>query len=125
MGVLRVAGREINANKKLWVGLASIYGIGFYLGRQVCAIAGLDPERRCSTLNTDEVRRVNDIISSGYVVEGDLKQVVVDNIKELESIGCFRGLRHRKRLPVRGQRTRTNARTRKGKSLPMAKKKKL
>jgi small subunit ribosomal protein S13 len=123
--VLRIAGRDINANKKLWVGLAAIYGLGFHTSRQVCVLAGVDPECRGHTLGSDDVRRINDIISAGYVVEGDLRQEVVDNIKTMEGIGCYRGLRHRKGLPVHGQRTRTNARTRKGRALPVPNKKKL
>lgn len=122
---LRIAGREVRASKKLWVGLADIYGVGHHVGRQICEIVGIDPERKGNTLQEDEVRRLNDVITSNYVVEGDLRQELSDNIKRLMDIGCYRGLRHRKGLPVRGQRTRTNARTRKGRAMPIANKKKV
>lgn len=122
---LRIAGREINPRKKLWVGLATIYGVGYFFSKRICVAAGIDYERRGSTLKEDEVRRLNNIITADYIVEGDLRQEVSDNIKRLMDIGCYRGLRHRKGLPVHGQRTRTNARTRKGKALPIANKKKV
>lgn len=110
----RIAGVDIPRDKKVWVALTYIYGIGPTLSRQILSRTNVDPETRVKDLTEDEVNRIRELIDREYTVEGDLRREVNLNIKRLIEIGCYRGIRHRRNLPVRGQRTRTNARTRKG-----------
>lgn len=110
----RIAGVDLPRNKRVEVGLTSIYGIGPATSRKILASAGVDVDRRVRDLTEEEVSRISAVIMSSYKVEGDLRREVNQNVKRLMDIGCYRGLRHRKGLPVRGQRTQTNARTRKG-----------
>lgn len=110
----RIAGVDLPANKRIEIGLTYIYGIGRSRANKILAEAGVDPDRRVRELSEDEITRIRSIIDREGMVEGDLRKEVQMNIKRLMDIGCYRGLRHRKGLPVRGQRTHTNARTRKG-----------
>lgn len=110
----RIAGVEILGNKRLFVGLTYIYGIGRTTAIRVCQAIGIDPTRKLSELNDDELAKLRDHIERNYKVEGDLRREISENIKRLIDIRCYRGLRHIAGLPVRGQRTRANARTRKG-----------
>jgi small subunit ribosomal protein S13 len=110
----RIAGVDLPANKRIEIGLTYIYGIGRSRANRILAEAGVDPDRRVRELSEDEITRIRSIIDREGMVEGDLRKEVQMNIKRLMDIGCYRGLRHRKGLPVRGQRTHTNARTRKG-----------
>lgn len=120
----RISGVNIPAQKRVEVALTYIYGIGLTTAQAICSKAKIDVSRRVNTLSDDEVAKIRDVIDKDYQVEGDLRRVVSMNIKRLVDLGCYRGLRHRKGLPVRGQRTHTNARTRKGKARPIAGKKK-
>ncbi len=119
----RIAGVNIPTKKRLDVALTYIHGIGDVKSREICQKAGLPENKRVDQLSEGEVSKLREIIDRDYVVEGDLRREVSMNIKRLVDLGCYRGLRHRKRLPVRGQRTHTNARTRKGKAKPIAGKK--
>lgn len=119
----RIAGVNIPTDKRVEVGLTYIHGIGTTFARQICKRAGIDEAHRVHQLTDDEVMRIREIIDSDYRVEGDLRREVAMNIKRLMDLGCYRGLRHRKGLPVNGQRTHTNARTRKGKARPITGKK--
>lgn len=119
----RIIGIDIPGNKRLEVSLTYIYGIGRNVSNQIIQKLGLDPDMRAQKLSSEDVGRINALLQSGYVVEGDLRRQVQNNIKRLVSIHSYRGLRHRNGLPVRGQRTRTNARTRKGKRKTVAGKK--
>ena len=119
----RIAGVNIPTAKRIDIALTYIHGIGHVKASKICTKAGVDPSTRVSKLNDSEVIKVREIIDSDYMVEGDLRREVAMNIKRLVDLGCYRGLRHRKKLPVRGQRTHTNARTRKGKAKPIAGKK--
>jgi small subunit ribosomal protein S13 len=119
----RVIGIDIPDNKRLEVSLTYIYGVGRTLSNQIIAKLGLNKDMRARELTEDDIARLNAILQSEYVVEGDLRRQVQNNIKRLVGIHCYRGLRHRLGLPVRGQRTRTNARTRKGKRKTVANKK--
>jgi len=119
----RIAGVDL-PNKHVDVALTYIYGIGPASARKICATTGVDPEKRTSDLTSDEVNRLRTVIESDYRVEGRLRTEVSLNIKRLMDIGCYRGIRHRRGLPVRGQRTKTNARTRKGKRKTVAGKRK-
>jgi small subunit ribosomal protein S13 len=110
----RIAGVEIPDNKRLFVGLTYIYGVGRTLAVKACQAVGIDPMRKLSELSDEELARLRDYIERHYKVEGDLRRGVAENIKRLIDIRCYRGLRHMAGLPVRGQRTRSNARTRKG-----------
>jgi len=110
----RVAGVDIPNEKRLWVALQYIYGIGRTTAKKICSEAGIDENRKAGELSDEEVGRLNAVIDRGYVVEGALRRQVQQNIQRLIHINCYRGIRHRRGLPVRGQRTRTNARTRKG-----------
>jgi small subunit ribosomal protein S13 len=110
----RIAGVDIPRDKPVWVALTYIYGIGRTRSQQIVGRAQVDPRRRVRDLTEEEVSRLREIIDREYTVEGDLRREVNLNIKRLMEIGCYRGLRHRRGLPVRGQRTRTNARTRRG-----------
>ena len=119
----RIAGVNIPAGKRVVIALRYIYGIGPTKAREICGKAGIGDAKRVNQLNDDEVLRIREIIDRDYQVEGDLRREVAMNIKRLMDLGCYRGLRHRKSLPVRGQRTHTNARTRKGRARPIAGKK--
>ena len=110
----RIAGVDIPNEKRIDVALTRIYGIGPYRAKQVLAKANIDPATRANKLTEDEVSRIAHIIETDYVVEGQLRRQIAQNIARLRNIRCYRGLRHIRGLPVRGQRTRTNARTRKG-----------
>jgi len=122
--VARIAGVNIPTQKRVQVGLTYIYGIGPTKATEICEKVGIPSQRRVSELTEQEVIRIREVIDREYQVEGDLRREVAMNIKRLLDLGCYRGLRHRKGLPVRGQRTHTNARTRKGKARPIAGKKK-
>lgn len=119
----RVIGIDIPDNKRLEVSLTYIYGVGRKLSNQIIEKLGLNKDMRARELNEDDIARLNAILQSEYVVEGDLRRQIQNNIKRLIGIHCYRGIRHRIGLPVRGQRTRTNARTRKGKRKTVANKK--
>ena len=116
----RIAGIDIPGDKVLWVSLSYIYGIGPALGRKICADLNLNPQMRARELTEDQISHLNAHIDEKYLVEGQLRQQVLQNINRLKKIQCYRGIRHIKGLPVRGQRTRTNARTRKGKKKTVA-----
>ncbi len=120
----RIAGVNIPTNKRVEVALTYIHGIGDSFAKQICAKVSIPPERRVSQLTESEVIQIREVIDHDYVVEGDLRREVSMNIKRLMDLGCYRGLRHRRGLPVHGQRTHTNARTRKGPAKPIAGKKK-
>ncbi len=110
----RLAGVDLPREKRVEIGLTYIYGIGVASSNKILKEAGVNPDTRVKDLTDDEVNNIRKIIDGSYKVEGDLRRDVALNIKRLTEIGCYRGLRHRKSLPVRGQRTKTNARTRKG-----------
>ncbi|MCL2215974.1 MAG: 30S ribosomal protein S13 [Defluviitaleaceae bacterium] len=120
----RIAGIDLPREKRVEIGLTYIFGIGRPSSKRILAEAKINPDTRIRDLTEDEVIRIRNVIDSSQVVEGDLRREVALNIKRLVEIGCYRGIRHRKSLPVRGQRTRTNARTRKGKARTVANKKK-
>ena len=120
----RIAGVNIPAQKRVEVALTYIHGIGPFFAKQICQKVNIPVERRVNELTDDEILRIREVIDSDYRVEGDLRREVAMNIKRLMDLGCYRGLRHRRGLPVRGQRTHTNARTRKGPAKPIAGKKK-
>ncbi|MEL6289745.1 MAG: 30S ribosomal protein S13 [Pseudomonadota bacterium] len=120
----RIAGVNIPTNKRAVIALTYIHGIGRQFARDICAKANIPAERRVNELSDAEVIQVREIIDREYQVEGDLRREVSMNIKRLMDLGCYRGLRHRRGLPVRGQRTHTNARTRKGPAKAIAGKKK-
>ena len=120
----RIAGVNIPSDKRVAIGLTRIYGIGDHRARQICAKVGLQDQSRVHELTDDEIVKIREIIDSDCQVEGDLRREVGMNIKRLMDLGCYRGIRHRKGLPTRGQRTSSNARTRKGKAKPIAGKKK-
>ena len=119
----RIAGVDLPRRKRVEVALTSIYGIGRTAAREIVEKAEMDPLIRTDDLTDDEARRIRQIIDSDYKVEGDLRREVLMNIKRLMDLGCYRGLRHRRGLPVNGQRTKTNARTRKGPRRAIMKKK--
>ncbi len=121
----RIAGVNIPTQKKLGVALTYIYGIGKKLSLDVCKEANVDYEVRVQDLSEAEIKNISDVISSSQNVEGDLRREVSGNIKRLKDLGTYRGVRHRKSLPCRGQRTHTNARTKKGKAIAIAGKKKV
>ncbi len=120
----RIAGVNIPTQKRVEISLTYIHGIGRTKSREICEKAGIPLEARVNRLTDDQVIRIRETIDREYMVEGDLRREVAINIKRLMDLGCYRGQRHRKGLPVRGQRTHTNARTRKGKARPIAGKKK-
>lgn len=120
----RVIGIDIPDNKRLEISLTYLYGIGRKLSNDIIKQLGLDPNMRANKLSQDEIAKLNTLLQSQYVVEGDLRRQIQNNIKRLVSIHSYRGMRHRNGLPVRGQRTRTNSRTRKGKRKTVANKKK-
>lgn len=119
----RIAGVNIPSAKRLDIALTYIHGIGHVKAAEICKKSGIAPEMRVHKLSENEVIKIREIIDRDYMVEGDLRREVAMNIKRLVDLGCYRGLRHRKKLPVRGQRTHTNARTRKGRAKPIAGKK--
>ncbi len=110
----RIAGVDLPKNKRIEIALTYIFGIGLSSSKKILAEAGVDPDKRVKDLTADEISRIREIIDKKYKVEGELRKEIAMNIKRLIDIGCYRGLRHIMGLPVRGQRTRTNARTRKG-----------
>jgi small subunit ribosomal protein S13 len=112
--VARIAGVDLPRNKKMGTALTYIYGIGPAIAKLVLSEAKVDENKRTDALSEDEVARIRDVLESTYKVEGDLRREISMNIKRLMDLGCYRGLRHRKGLPVRGQRTHSNARTRRG-----------
>ncbi len=121
----RIAGVDLPKEKRVEIGLTYVYGIGRKSANDILAKAGVNPDTRVKDLTDDEEAKIRDVIDKeGYVVEGDLRRMVALNIKRLVEINCYRGTRHRKGLPVRGQRTKTNARTRKGPKKTIANKKK-
>lgn len=121
----RIAGTNLPTNKRVVIALRYIFGIGPTNAVEICERVGIDAKRRVNQLTEDEIIRIRDTIDRDYTVEGDLRREQAMNIKRLMDLGCYKGLRHRKGLPVRGQRTHTNARTRKGPSKPIAGKKKV
>ena len=120
----RIAGVDIPNNKRVEIALTYIYGIGRKSANDILAKTGINPDTRAKDLTEDEVAKLRDEIENSYTVEGDLRRDVAMNIKRMIEINCYRGIRHRKGLPVRGQRTKTNARTRKGPAKTIANKKK-
>ena len=110
----RIAGVDLPREKRVEIGLTYIYGIGLKTSQKILSEAGINPDTRVKDLTEDEVGRIRDILANNYQVEGDLRREVALNIKRLSEIGCYRGIRHRRGLPVRGQKTKTHARTRKG-----------
>ena len=120
----RIAGVNIPTGKRVVIGLQYIHGIGAHKAKEICEKVGIAAERRVNQRTDSEVLQIRETIDRDYLVEGDLRREVSMNIKRLMDLGCYRGLRHRRSLPVRGQRTHTNARTRKGKAKPIAGKKK-
>lgn len=120
----RIAGVDLPRRKSIWVALTYIYGIGEATSHEICRRAGIETTRIADELSDQEVARIRQVINDGFRVEGDLRRDVSMNIKRLMDLGCYRGLRHRRGLPVRGQRTHTNARTRKGPKRQAIKKKK-
>ena len=120
----RIAGVNIPTNKRVTISLRYIYGIGPAKAQEICEALNIPDDRRVNQLTDEEILRIRELVDRTYRVEGDLRREVAMNIKRLMDLGCYRGLRHRRGLPVRGQRTHTNARTRKGKAVPIAGKKK-
>ncbi|MGC9270993.1 30S ribosomal protein S13 [Acidiphilium sp.] len=121
----RIAGVNIPSNKRVLISLRYIYGIGPTKARDICTTLNISDDKRVNQLSDDEIGKIRELIDKDFRVEGDLRREVAMNIKRLVDLGCYRGLRHRKGLPVRGQRTHTNARTRKGKAVAIAGKKKV
>ena len=120
----RIAGVDLPREKRIEIGLTYIYGIGLTSSKRILKAAGVNPDTRVKDLTDDEVKELAQVISDSQMVEGDLRREIAMNIKRLQEIGCYRGIRHRKNLPVRGQKTKTNARTRKGPRKTVANKKK-
>ena len=121
----RIAGVDLPREKRIEIGLTYIYGIGRVSATKILEEAGVDPNTRVKDITEEEVKKISDVIDQqGILVEGDLRRDIALNIKRLQEIGCYRGIRHRKNLPVRGQKTKTNARTRKGPKRTVANKKK-
>ena len=120
----RISGVDLPREKRVEIGLTYIYGIGRVSSNKILAAADVNPDTRVKDLTDGEVARIRDVIDGEYTVEGDLRREVAMDIKRLQEIGCYRGIRHRKSLPVRGQKTKTNARTRKGPKKTVANKKK-
>ena len=121
----RISGVNIPTNKRIHIALTYIYGIGPKVASNICNEAAIDITKRVNQLNDEEVNKIREVIETNHTVEGDLRRKISMDIKRLTDLGCYRGLRHRKKLPVRGQRTHTNARTRKGKAVAIAGKKKV
>ncbi|MBE5941738.1 MAG: 30S ribosomal protein S13 [Lachnospiraceae bacterium] len=120
----RISGVDLPREKRVEIGLTYIYGIGLPSSQRILKEANVDPNTRVRDLTDDEVKRLSEVINETQLVEGDLRREIALNIKRLQEIGCYRGIRHRKGLPVRGQKTKTNARTRKGPKRTVANKKK-
>ena len=120
----RISGVDLPREKRVEIGLTYIYGIGRASSNRILAEAGVNPDTRVKDLTDDEVRKISAVVADTQMVEGDLRREIAMNIKRLQEIGCYRGIRHRKSLPVRGQKTKTNARTRKGPRKTVANKKK-
>ena len=120
----RIAGVDLPKKKRVEIGLTYIYGIGLSTSQKILATTGINPDTRIKDLTEDEVNEIRNYVNKNLMVEGDLRRDVALNIKRLVEIGCYRGIRHRKGLPVRGQKTKTNARTRKGPKKTIANKKK-
>ena len=120
----RIAGVDLPKEKRVEIGLTYIYGIGLSTSQKILATTGINPDTRIKDLTEDEVNEIRNYVNKNLMVEGDLRREVALNIKRLQEIGCYRGIRHRKGLPVRGQKTKTNARTRKGPKKTIANKKK-
>jgi small subunit ribosomal protein S13 len=120
----RISGVDLPRDKRVEIGLTYVYGIGRTSATAIVEAAKVNPDTRVRDLTDEEVKRINEVIDGGYQVEGDLRREIALNIKRLQEIGCYRGIRHRKGLPVRGQKTKTNARTRKGPRRTVANKKK-
>ena len=120
----RISGVDLPREKRVEIGLTYIYGIGRTSSNRILTTAGVNPDTRVKDLTDDEVKRIAEVITESQTVEGDLRREIGMNIKRLQEIGCYRGIRHRKSLPVRGQKTKTNARTRKGPRKTVANKKK-
>ena len=120
----RIAGVDLPREKRVEIGFTYIYGIGRVSSNKILEAANVDPSTRVRDLTDDEVKRISAVIDETMTVEGDLRREIALNIKRLQEIGCYRGIRHRKGLPVRGQKTKTNARTRKGPKRTVANKKK-
>ena len=120
----RIAGVDLPRDKRVEIGLTYIYGVGLKTSQKILAEAGINPDTRVKDLTEDETSKIREIIANNYQVEGDLRREVALNIKRLSEISCFRGIRHRRGLPVRGQNTKNNARTRKGPKKTVANKKK-
>ena len=120
----RISGVDLPREKRVEIGLTYIYGIGRTSADKILAAANVNPDTRVRDLTDDEVRRISEVINAEYTVEGDLRREIALNIKRLQEIGCYRGIRHRKSLPCRGQKTKTNARTCKGPRKTVANKKK-
>ena len=120
----RISGVDLPREKRVEIGMTYIYGIGRVSSNKILAAADVNPDTRVKDLTDEEVARIRDVIDGEYTVEGDLRREVAMDIKRLQEIGCYRGIRHRKSLPVRGQKTKTNARTRKGPKKTVANKKK-
>ena len=120
----RISGVDLPRDKRVEIGLTYVYGIGRPSATKILAKAGVNPDTRCRDLTDEEVKKISEVIDADYTVEGDLKREIALNIKRLQEIGCFRGIRHRRGLPVRGQNTKNNARTRKGPKRTVAGKKK-
>ena len=120
----RIAGVDLPREKRVEIGLTYIYGIGLTSSKRILKEANVNPDTRVKDLTDDEVKNIAAVIAETQVVEGDLRREIAMNIKRLQEIGCYRGIRHRKNLPVRGQKTKTNARTRKGPRKTVANKKK-
>ena len=120
----RIAGVDLPKEKRIEVGLTYVYGIGLSSSKKILAKTGINPDTRVKDLTDEEEKKLRDVIDNDYTVEGDLRREIALDIKRLQEIGCYRGIRHRRGLPVRGQRTKTNARTRKGPKRTIANKKK-
>ncbi len=120
----RIAGVDLPREKRIEIGLTYVYGIGRVSSNKILAQAGVNPDIRVRDLSDDDVKKIQEVIDETMIVEGDLRREIALNIKRLQEIGCYRGIRHRRGLPVRGQKTKTNARTRKGPKKTVANKKK-
>ena len=120
----RISGVDLPRAQRVEIGLTYIYGIGLTSSKRILTEAGVNPDTRCKDLTDDEVKKISDVIDASQTVEGDLRREIALNIKRLQEIGCYRGIRHRRGLPVRGQNTKNNARTRKGPKRTVANKKK-
>ena len=120
----RISGVDLPREMRVEIGLTYIYGIGVSSSKRILSEAGVNPDTRCKDLTDEEVKKISDVIDASQTVEGDLRREIALNIKRLQEIGCYRGIRHRRGLPVRGQNTKNNARTRKGPKRTVANKKK-